>query len=97
MGSGGRAAPGDRIVLSDCRTLAGWPGTYGKAEGYLVGLLIGDGTLKQDKAVLSVWPKSKPSTAAPVRTRESWRRPSPGQDTAPQKRLPRLGGSAGSG
>src|SRR6185295_6774302 len=26
------------------------------AEGYLLGLLIGDGTLKQDKAVLSAWP-----------------------------------------
>jgi ribonucleoside-diphosphate reductase alpha chain len=51
--------PGDRIVLNDCRTLTGWLGTYGKAEGYLVGLLIGDGTLKQDKAVLSVWPQSE--------------------------------------
>ena len=26
------------------------------AEGYLLGLLIGDGTLKRDKAVLSVGP-----------------------------------------
>ncbi|MFN2289237.1 MAG: LAGLIDADG family homing endonuclease, partial [Chromatocurvus sp.] len=30
-------------------------GRYGFDEGYLTGLLIGDGTLKEDKAVLSVW------------------------------------------
>ncbi len=48
-------APGDRVVLHDHRALAGWPGPFGEAEGYLVGLLVGDGTLKDDKAVLSVW------------------------------------------
>ena len=34
---------------------ASWAGRYGFDEGYLTGLLIGDGTLKEDKAVLSVW------------------------------------------
>ncbi|HEY6000893.1 MAG TPA: ribonucleotide reductase N-terminal alpha domain-containing protein [bacterium] len=47
--------PGDRIVLHRHESLC-WPGKYGEAEGYLLGLLVGDGTLKADKAVLSVWP-----------------------------------------
>jgi len=51
----GRLRPGDRVVLHDHRNLAGWKGAYTGGEGYLVGLLVGDGTLKTDKAVLSVW------------------------------------------
>lgn len=47
---------GDRISLNDHRNFLSWPGSYGMAEGYLAGLLLGDGTLKIDKAVLSVWP-----------------------------------------
>ena len=52
----GTLKPGDSIVLHDHSALPGWPGPYGEDEGYLIGLLIGDGTLKADKAVLSVWP-----------------------------------------
>ena len=48
-------AVGDLVVLHD-HGAAAWPGFGGEAEGYLIGLLIGDGTLKRDKAVLSVWP-----------------------------------------
>ncbi|HQE21527.1 MAG TPA: ribonucleotide reductase N-terminal alpha domain-containing protein [Thermosynergistes sp.] len=51
--------PGDEIMLHDHRELAGWEGLYGEKEGYLMGLLVGDGTLKSDKAVLSVWPYEK--------------------------------------
>ncbi len=51
----GELQAGDEIVLNDHRTLAGWAGKHSEAEGYLIGLLIGDGTLKDDKAVLSVW------------------------------------------
>jgi ribonucleoside-diphosphate reductase alpha chain len=47
--------PGDEIVLHDHRAFAGWGGTGTQEEGYLLGLLIGDGTLKADKAVISVW------------------------------------------
>ena len=50
-------SPGDRIPLHNHRKFPGWDGLYGEEEGYLLGLLVGDGTLKQDKAVLSVWMK----------------------------------------
>ncbi|MDD2407949.1 MAG: LAGLIDADG family homing endonuclease [Tepidiphilus sp.] len=51
----GELAPGDRIVLHDHRRLPGWKGEGSFDEGYLLGLLVGDGVLKTDKAVLSVW------------------------------------------
>ena len=54
----GELKRGDRIVLQDHTTQASWAGRYGEAEGYLIGLLVGDGVLKRDKAVLSVWPAS---------------------------------------
>jgi ribonucleoside-diphosphate reductase alpha chain len=47
--------PGDEIVLHDHRALGGWDGRGTEAEGYLLGLLVGDGTLKSDKAVICVW------------------------------------------
>ena len=47
--------PGDELLLNNHRAAAGWDGAHNEAEGYLIGLLIGDGTLKSDKAVLSVW------------------------------------------
>ena len=47
---------GDLVQLHDHGTGWRWPGRYGEAEGYLIGLLLGDGTLKSDKAVISVWP-----------------------------------------
>lgn len=47
--------PGDEIVLHDHRMLGGWEGRGTQEEGYLLGLLIGDGHLKQEKAVISVW------------------------------------------
>jgi ribonucleoside-diphosphate reductase alpha chain len=51
----GALQPGDEIVLNDHRRSEGWEGEHSQAEGYLIGLLIGDGVLKADKAVLSVW------------------------------------------
>ncbi|MBA3023794.1 MAG: ribonucleoside-diphosphate reductase, adenosylcobalamin-dependent [Gammaproteobacteria bacterium] len=51
----GELKSGDQVVLHDHRALHAWGGAHTEAEGYLIGLLIGDGTLKTDKAVLSVW------------------------------------------
>src|SRR5205814_5459849 len=51
----GTLRPGEEILLHDHRLLGGWDGAYSQQQGYLVGLLIGDGTLKSDKAVLSIW------------------------------------------
>ena len=47
--------PGDRVLLNDHRANSQWIGSHSREEGYLIGLLVGDGTLKSDKAVLSVW------------------------------------------
>ncbi|MGD2123727.1 MAG: LAGLIDADG family homing endonuclease, partial [Gemmatimonadota bacterium] len=46
---------GDWIVLNDHRSLPDWTGSHTREEGYLIGLLLGDGTLKKEEAVLSVW------------------------------------------
>ncbi len=51
----GELKNGDRVLLNNHRDNACWPGAHTFEEGYLLGLLIGDGTLKADKAVLSVW------------------------------------------
>lgn len=51
----GDLQPGDRVLLNDHRAAVSWEGAHTREEGYLMGLLLGDGTLKADKAVLSVW------------------------------------------
>ncbi len=51
----GNLQPGDRVLLNNHREAPEWAGALNEDEGYLLGLLVGDGTLKQDKAVLSVW------------------------------------------
>ena len=53
--------PGDRVLMNDHRGHAEWPGRYDADQGYLLGLLVGDGVLKEDKAVLSAW---KPAAVA---------------------------------
>lgn len=47
--------PGDRIVLHDHGENPTWAGPLNADHGYLLGLLVGDGTLEKDTAVLSVW------------------------------------------
>ncbi|OGI47926.1 MAG: ribonucleoside-diphosphate reductase [Candidatus Muproteobacteria bacterium RBG_16_65_34] len=51
----GEIKPGDRVLLNDHRSNAAWAGELSYEQGYLLGLLVGDGTLKADEAVLSVW------------------------------------------
>jgi ribonucleoside-diphosphate reductase alpha chain len=51
----GRLRTGDQVLLNDHRFAVSWKGRYTRDQGYLLGLLVGDGTLKADKAVLSVW------------------------------------------
>ncbi len=51
----GKLSCGDEVLLHDHGDGADWSGRGTGEEGYLIGLLVGDGTLKSDKAVLSVW------------------------------------------
>ena len=51
----GRLAAGDRVVLHNHRAFSGWEGRGCARQGYLMGFLVGDGTLKKDSAILSVW------------------------------------------
>ena len=57
----GALRPGDEVMLHDHRGAA-W-GTDRDAQeapglGYLLGLLIGDGVIRSDKTLLSVWPEA---------------------------------------
>jgi len=54
----GELRAGDRVLLNDHRANARWSGALSAEQGYLLGLLVGDGTLKQDSAVLSAWPQA---------------------------------------
>ena len=54
----GQLVPGDTVVLHDHRAHA--PVADAKDElGYLLGLLIGDGVIRDDKTLISVWPRSQ--------------------------------------
>ena len=62
----GELWPDDLVVLNDHAANPVWDGEFTLEEGYLLGLLVGDGTLKADKAVLSVWQPSMAVNATSV-------------------------------
>jgi ribonucleoside-diphosphate reductase alpha chain len=47
--------PGDRLLIQNHRKFSGWAGRGTWGEGYALGLLMGDGHLKVNKALLAVW------------------------------------------
>ncbi len=50
----GELKQGDKIILSNNRGIE-WEGKGSYNEGYLLGLLLGDGTLKEEAGVISIW------------------------------------------
>jgi len=59
----GSLVSSDEILIHDHRDAPRWGqvehSVDDDAQGYLLGLLLGDGVLKKDKAVLSVWPGAR--------------------------------------
>jgi len=51
----GLLVEGDRVLLNNHGSATSWAGAYSFGEGYLIGLLIGDGTFAGESAVLSTW------------------------------------------
>src|SRR5437870_670262 len=44
----GDLVPGDKVLVQDHRRAASWAGNHGNHEGYLMGLLVGDGTVSEE-------------------------------------------------
>jgi ribonucleoside-diphosphate reductase alpha chain len=67
----GACSTGDELLIHDHRLAPRWGDDAASereaAEGYLLGLLIGDGVLKSDAAVLSVWPGRRVANGADER------------------------------
>ncbi|HET6546250.1 MAG TPA: LAGLIDADG family homing endonuclease [Rhodanobacteraceae bacterium] len=69
----GELKAGDEVLLNNHRADAQWAGRYTFDEGFLLGMLVGDGRLKQDKAVLSVYgPAMAANGGEAALTRGAW-------------------------
>lgn len=62
----GELRQGERVVLHDHRNATEWSGEFTHEQGFLLGLLLGGGTLKNDEAVLSVWQTAAVANGAPA-------------------------------
>ena len=67
----GELKAGDEIVLHNHSDFTNWNGNGSLEEGYLLGMLLGDGVIKEDKAIISVWKDKEvvngsPQGVAPV-------------------------------
>ncbi|MHB8584478.1 MAG: ribonucleotide reductase N-terminal alpha domain-containing protein [Thermoplasmatota archaeon] len=51
----GKLVPGDIVRLNNHSAQPTWDGAHTAEEGYLMGLLMGDGVLQEHRGVLSVW------------------------------------------
>ncbi|WP_296761669.1 LAGLIDADG family homing endonuclease [Sediminimonas sp.] len=60
----GDLRPGDEVMLHDHRP-AKVTARPGEERGYLLGLLIGDGVIRADKTLISVWPRAACGNGAP--------------------------------
>ena len=60
----GALQPGDQVVLHDHRAAPEWAGEGTEAEGYLLGLLLGDGALQQDETATTASGDILPGPAA---------------------------------
>jgi len=58
----GSLQAGDKILMHEHGNLT-WPGEMSREQGYLLGLLLGDGILKNDAAILSAWPAQQVANA----------------------------------
>lgn len=66
---------GDCLLLSNNRG-TNWNGIGNFGEGYLLGLLVGDGTIKEENAILSVWGEGEGSRSI-RKAAEHWARSLP--------------------
>ncbi len=54
---------GDKIIVNNHRGAKGWSGKYGEKEGYMIGILIGDGSFSPKNSILNVLASKKDEVA----------------------------------